>query len=773
MKRERKPNRPAKARRLGTWQCLGLAGAGVLAALVLAWFWRGTSPHQPAASTGGSLPADPLPLVEPEAAVFPAYAGSAQCRDCHPAAYAAWTDSHHGLAERPFSMEREGEAFDPPRSFRHGHQTTDLRLWDGQPEVTTLGVGGVRASHRVAHVIGHDPLRQFLVPAEGGRLQVLEAAFDPRRREWFNVYGDEDRQPGEWGHWTGRGMNWNQMCASCHNTRLRKNYDAATDSYRTAMAELSVGCEACHGPMKAHVDWQRAHPDHKRGEPTLRRLTRDQVFDTCGSCHARRAELTGDFRPGEAFTDHYQLVTVDESATYYADGQVREENYEFAAFLGSRMHAAGVRCVDCHQPHSAKLILSGNALCLRCHSGGYPNSPVIDLATHTHHQPGSAGSECVNCHMPLTTYMQRHPRRDHGFTIPDPWLTMQHGVPNACNRCHTDREAAWALAAVEAWFGPRTNRPARLRAHWIAEARAGHDAARAALMGLLAGPDTPYWKASVTRLLGRWIDAPAVADAILGQVRHSHALVRAAVAHAVEPLVEAGHPAATEAINRLLGDPARQVRVAAAWVLRERVDTNSPAGRELLHALAFNADQPAGQLQLAAWQLARGDPNAALDHLQRGVQWDPYSAVLRHELAVVLSRLGRTREALEALQEAVRLEPDSAEYYFKLGLAWNELGDAPQTLSALESATRLDPRHHRAWYNLALARNAGGDVAGALEALRIAEALAPRDARIPYAVATILVRTGAIREAREALSRALAAQPDHVEARMLLRELPE
>ena len=64
-------------------------------------------------------------------------------------------------------------------------------------------------------------------------------AFDPHRQEWFDIYGNEDRKPGEWGHWTGRGMTWNTMCAGCHNTRVRKNYDEATDTFHTTMAEMA------------------------------------------------------------------------------------------------------------------------------------------------------------------------------------------------------------------------------------------------------------------------------------------------------------------------------------------------------------------------------------------------------------------------------------------------------------------------------------------------------------------------------------------------------
>jgi hypothetical protein len=52
---------------------------------------------------------------------------------------------------------------------------------------------------------------------------------------------------------------------------------------------------------------------------------------------------------------------------------------------------------------------------MRCHTGGYPKAPVINIAEHTHHPLTSAGSLCINCHMPVTVYMQRHLRRDHGF----------------------------------------------------------------------------------------------------------------------------------------------------------------------------------------------------------------------------------------------------------------------------------------------------------------------------------------------------------------------
>ncbi|MCC6233225.1 MAG: ammonia-forming cytochrome c nitrite reductase subunit c552, partial [Verrucomicrobiales bacterium] len=187
------------------------------------------------------------PVVAPETEVFAAYAGSASCRDCHAEAFNAWRHSHHGLAEREPAASLDEEAFHPPRTLPQGTGSTGVAWENGRGVVTAAGLGGAQASWPVDRVIGHAPLRQYLVGAGGGRWQTLEATWDPALREWFNVFGAEDRQPGEWGHWTGRGMNWNSMCGTCHNTRFRKNYDPATDTYASAMAERSVGCESCHG----------------------------------------------------------------------------------------------------------------------------------------------------------------------------------------------------------------------------------------------------------------------------------------------------------------------------------------------------------------------------------------------------------------------------------------------------------------------------------------------------------------------------------------------
>jgi tetratricopeptide (TPR) repeat protein len=350
-------------------------------------------------------------------------------------------------------------------------------------------------------------------------------------------------------------------------------------------------------------------------------------------------------------------------------------------------------------------------------------------------------------------------------------LTRELGVPNACNRCHTDRDVEWSLAAVEKWYGQRMERRTRTRARAVAAVRRGEESAREALLSLLEGDDTPYWKASAAGLLEPLKDESRVRTALVNALYATNALVRASAVRALTQGNSDPDERSEATARSLWLDPDRGVRLAAAWVLNERLPPDSLANRELHHQLELNADQPAGQMQMAAWHSARGNSAQAAEHLITAVRWDPNSAAIRHELAVSFSSMGRGREALEQLRVAVQLEPKIAEYHYQLALAWNEVGDLSNAASELEAAVRLDPRHSRAWYNLGLARDQKGDPSGAVEALLRAESANPRDAGYPYARATILARSGRIGEARSAAARALELQPDSAEAQALVRSL--
>jgi tetratricopeptide (TPR) repeat protein len=561
----------------------------------------------------------------------------------------------------------------------------------------TLGFQSNIAPYKVERVIGQSPLRQFLTPAGGGRWQVHEVAYDPKAKDWFDVYGDEDRRSGEWGHWTGRGMNWNSRCAYCHNTGFHKGYDEDADSYHTTMAESAVGCEACHGPLSAHNEWRKEHPGTSQADPTLHSLSRSQTMDVCGSCHSRRDELTEEFRPGESFYDHFSLEILDEAERWFPDGQIKDEDYEFESFLSSRMYESGVHCRDCHRSDSGK----GNDLCMRCHQGNFPgftNAPVINPSEHGHHKLTDRGGECIGCHMPVTVYMQRHPRHDHGFTVPDPLLTKELGIPNACNRCHSDKTTDWSIGYAEKWYGSKMDRPSRGRTRAIAAALQGDPSAKQALLAvLLSGsrresrirPASPYWRAVAANFLYRWASEAEVRAALLKGLTDPEPLVREKAVLALEG--QTTDQNMMTALRPMLADSVRSVRIASAWVIRSTLDPSCRAAHELEQALDLEADQPRGQYRKAMFLIARGESAEALAHLQKATNWDQFSPPLRYQTAMLLDQMGRTSEALETLSLTEKLAPSNPQFPYSRAVILAREGRSEEARSAANRALQIQP----------------------------------------------------------------------------------
>jgi hypothetical protein len=91
--------------------------------------------------------------------------------------------------------------------------------------VRTQGPGGEMGEFEITHTFGWFPLQQYLVPFPGGRLQCLPIAWDSWEKRWYHLYPDRPLAADDWLYWTNNGQNWNAMCAECHSTDLRKNYN--------------------------------------------------------------------------------------------------------------------------------------------------------------------------------------------------------------------------------------------------------------------------------------------------------------------------------------------------------------------------------------------------------------------------------------------------------------------------------------------------------------------------------------------------------------------
>ena len=689
-------------------------------------------------------------------------ADAMQCVQCHRAAFQDWLTSHHALANRLVDPHQDDSAFAPARRLKEGDFITSAFLDRGKPAIRANGPDGIFTYWPEA-VIGVSPLRQYLIPFPGGRLQTEEVAYDPARVDWFDVYGHENRQARDWGFWKNRGMTWNTQCAFCHTTGLRKGYDPETDFYKTTWTTMGVSCTQCHGDMRAHLK----HPQAKLPGLTL---TKVQTMSNCGSCHSRREELTGNFKPGNVFDDHFRPYLVDNPGIYYPDGQILEEDFEYGSFMMSRMALKGVTCMDCHNVHTGKTLLpyANNALCLSCHApptrmGAIP----ITAATHTFHKAGTPGDRCVDCHMPVTTYMQRHERRDHGFTIPDPLLTKEQKTPNACNRCHSDQTPGWALDWTRKWYGDKMERRSRQRALLVGRARNSDDTAVPALVAMAETEEVGAWRASLFGLLSQWAEQAPVRQALTNALRDPDPLVRSAAVKSF-----GGRPEDADLIRPLLGDPIRLVRLdatAAAFQL-QGFKAPAPQYEEYRRYLDNQCDEPQGALRESELALHDQRLENAEQWARKAVAWEP-SGPSYSMLCSVLDAAGKLPQAEEVLREAVAAEPKNAELRFSQGLLYGEMNRPTNAAMALQAAVRIDPQYGRAWYNLGLARAETGQVSDAMEALSHAGALMPGSPEPPYALATLQLRQGDVEGARASLKKALELDPGYQPAQELLGRL--
>jgi len=709
----------------------------------------------------------------------PQYVGREACKDCHPAEFESWQGSDHDLAMDYATPDTVLGNFSDQK-FTHFGVTSRMFRRGDEFFIETEGPDGKLHTYKIKYTFGVRPLQQYMVEFPKGRVQVLSIAWDTERKRWFHLYPDERIEPDDWLHWTQAGQRWNDMCADCHSTDVHKNYDLESDTYNTKWFEIDVSCEACHGPASLHVEIARKNSlfwDRRYGTGLVDLSSRNRLveLEKCAHCHSRRRLLKEDFLPGEPFYDHYALSLL-EQGLYHADGQIIEEVYVYGSFLQSRMYRAGVRCTDCHDPHSLKLHAPGNDLCTRCHLAGRYDTPA-----HHHHKPGTDGASCVECHMPTRTYMVVDPRRDHGLKVPRPDLTVTIGVPNVCNRCHEDESAEWARDKVIEWYGPRRPDDPHF-APVFAAAWAGEQSALNGLIRITQRPDVgPIVRATAAYLLGRYAHPDSFA-ALRALLQDSDALVRFSALRAIDSLREVASPSEmASSIGPLLRDPILLVRAEAARALvplRSALDRQlrkllRPALREYKQTQWLSNDQAAYH-NLGVLYEQLGDTKEALRAYEHALEIDNRFNPTRFNLAMLYYRLGRVKKAEQIYKEILKYEPESADAYYSLGLLIAEdesrLAEAAKYLG---KAAELAPERARVRYNYGLALQRLGRVAEAERELVAAAKLQPDSTDFLYAVTQLYVQQERWKEARAWADYLIRTEPDNPRWLRLARQIEE
>lgn len=690
------------------------------------------------------------------------FVGRSSCIECHQEQATLWTGSHHDKAMELATDQTVLGDFNDAQIEHDGMVSRMFR--DGRRfMVHTEGETGEMQDFEVKYVFGVDPLQQYMVefdrdaslePGEIPRLQVLRISWDTHRKRWFYLRPPdvkEKLQPGDPLHWTGIAQRWQTMCADCHSTNLMTNFDPKSNRYHTTFSEMNVSCEACHGPGSLHVDlaknkqlfWDR---NHGFGLANLKGESSEAQLQTCAPCHSRRGVLEQGFVAGQKYHDFFSLELLQDE-TYYHDGQIKDEVYVFGSFTQSKMYHKGVRCTDCHDPHSLKLKHQGNETCTSCHQ--HP-AGKYDVPSHHRHAVGTDAALCVNCHMPGRTYMDVDFRRDHSFRVPRPDMSVDLGTPNACSSCHVkDRiervpveqrdslkeyadwlNAAergdeliagliretdkWCADANDKWYGTDREKPEHF-GHALAALRAGDPAGVQKSLAFAMRRDelTPAI-ARATALdnlatLGASDAAKAGAELVADAAEHP--TVRAAAVRALST----GNPTtAKRTLLPLISDPARLVRYEATRLLasegiypslsaseQSQVDL---ALREVKETLMVTADRAGSHMQWAAICEQRGRIPEAVEAYETAIRVEPKMAGPRTNLAALLDEIaqrgdGRARikaeqlrrDELPLLARDASLAPNIAVVQYRYGLALYLSGDLAGALKQLERAVELEP----------------------------------------------------------------------------------
>ncbi len=761
---------------------------GVLVALAIAGASLSSAPTHSAA-------ADAPPLT---------YVGSETCASCHQDEGKLWSDSHHKLA-MDHATEKSVLGDFADASFEHFGVKSRFFRRDGKFLVETDGPDGKFAEFEIKYTFGVYPLQQYLIEFPDGRLQALGIAWDSRPKDkggqrWFHLYPNEEVGHDDVLHWTKLNQNWNFMCAECHSTGVRKNYDAKTDSFATTWAEISVGCETCHGQGSAHVAWasnpagwnaagtggeskglvvrfdERArrtwainastgNATPSQSPPALR-----EEVETCGLCHARRGQISEDWVPGQWLSDTH-VVSPLSRGVYFADGQMDDEVYNYGSFKQSKMFAKGVTCSDCHDPHSSKLKLPGDGVCLTCHA---PQKYTV--AAHARHEGVNPPVGCADCHMPTRTYMVVHPRHDHSMRVPRPDLSVRLGTPNACNACHTGKTAQWAADAVQSWHGSD-------RKGFQHYAAAFHDAwneqadARKLLAAAGSDRETPgFARAGALAELAPYLSAANV-DVARSSIADPDPMVRIG---ALDMLDSAAPEQIWQIAAPLLGDPVRGVRVRAADLLAAVPAAGQPAGdraafdraaAEFVAAQELNADRPEARLTLGSFYARRGDAVRAEAEYKAALKLAPQFAPAAVNLADLYRQTGRDSDGEATLREAIADSPKDAGLHYALGLALIRLKRSSDALGELRQAAELAPDSAQNAYVYAIALNSTGRRDEALKTLTDALARHPDNRQILTALAQINQQAGDLWSALTYAERLAALAPDDTDLKRFVEVL--
>ena len=426
------------------------------------------------------------------------YVSSSACTRCHRQQHESWYASFHRTMTQVVSKDTAPKSI----TISKVHVAGDSYVFDRQGDrffVTfddPIDPGQQAVKRELVMITGSHHMNVFWYESPFDRTpSMLPIVYLLDQQHWIPRKSSFIRPPGPAANELGR---WNDNCSRCHSTHPRGRLNSETREWDTHVGEFGIACEACHGPGESHIkfhDGESAVTDKRDVVVNPEELSHDLQSDVCAQCHSFHFHdfdsydvdkfLTDGmpFRPGDDLENsplrklvrstpeflgsaklNEALKHLKIENAFWSDGTVRVSGREYSGLIESPCHQNGkLSCLSCHEMHpdeptellrwkndQLKPGMRTNKACTQCHRDEKFND---NLVQHTHHAVDSHGSQCMNCHMPHTTYGLLKSIRSHRIESPSVMTTLQTARPNGCVLCHLDRDIGWAADRLSSWYG--------------------------------------------------------------------------------------------------------------------------------------------------------------------------------------------------------------------------------------------------------------------------------------------------------------------------------
>lgn len=661
------------------------------------------------------------------------------CSRCHNEVHHQWANSLHAKMFQPASPRSVLGDFSAGKLSLHD-STYAAQSRNGKYYIVESDLTGKPQERLIEYTLGSKRIQHYLTTLADGRIVVLSPTWDVLRKTWIDSADIENPEESD-------GVQvWNKSCYSCHVSDLQKNFDLEHNRYHTTWREPGIDCESCHGPGSEHVKAAaaktrdadtRAKIKQTIVNPAKLDATRSSMI--CAQCHSFRDVYADRFQAGANYYDFFlpvmQYRLPAEDSAYWADGRPRWiSNETFGLWQSQCFLQGGATCTSCHaQGHDVDVARNpqlwpvNNSLCRQCHA-----AIVNNVQAHTHHDPKGRGASCVECHMPRVVISLRAEMRDHSMSIPIPENTIQHSIPNACNLCHKDKDATWALQQMNAWYGDKSRQRLIRRADAFSASGAGDASAVPALLQMLSdSSEPPLVRANAAGYLASFPNDPSAYSAVLRSLKDSQPLARASAAIAIRPRA-AQRADVAPLLVAMLRDPVKTVQITAAIALVGMGVRQLPGEdgewfervKKLYRARAeLNSDDAQQQLAAGRFFYLSGDMEDAITALRATLKLDE-TVPAKYLLARALTEKGDLTDALPILKS---IQPNDPQYASAQQLlAAVELKSQQSAVSAEGSGSTTTEADTRFSEGQGLYQN--GNYGGAVNALDAALKLAPRAA---------------------------------------------